>query len=96
MENIAFDIWRSGRMEFSAEDKRACIDTARTIVNFAKKVRLKGMLSLDGDIPSIKDLMLQKALREAVDSIDPETTQKMLREYIVASNYKGRRLLEAL
>lgn len=94
MENIAFDIWLSNRMEFSAEDKWECLETVKTIVTVAFQVRMNGLLSIDDKIPKMEDMFLRKALQLAVDSTAPETLQKILQTHIIANQYKGKELLK--
>ena len=96
MDNTAFDIWVSNRMDFSAEDKRECFETAKIIVDLANAVRQRGLLSLDDKIASMDGALLRKALGLAVDSFGAEEIQKLVQTHIVANNYKGKRLLESL
>ena len=96
MENIAFDIWLSGRLDFSAEDKRGSFETAREFVQVAAEVRRSGLLSIDDKISEYPDLLMRKALQLAVDSYEPEEIQKLLQTHIVANNYKGERLLQSI
>ena len=96
MENIAFDIWLSNRMEFSDEDKRECFEIARTIVQIATDVRKFGLLSLDDKISSMNDKLLQKAVQYAVDSTEAETLRKILQLHIMLNNYKGKDLLRSV
>ena len=96
MENIAFDIWLSGRLDFSDEDKRGAFETAREFVQVAIDVRKNGLLSIDDKISEYPDLLMRKALQLAVDSIEPEEIQKLLQTHIVANNYKGERLLQSI
>ena len=96
MENIAFDIWLSNRMQFSAEDKRECFEMANTIVQIATDVRKSGLLSLEDKIPEIKNILLQKAVQLAVDSTESDTLVRLLQTHIVANNYKGKDLLDSI
>ena len=96
MENTAFDIWLSNRMDFSDEDKRECLETAKTMVDIAQDVRKNGLLSIDEKIPKMDDAFLRKYIQMAVDSTDPETLQKFMQLHIVANNYKGKELLKNL
>lgn len=43
------------------------------IVEYAKRVRREGILALEKEIPNIKDAFFAKALRMAVDGLEPKT-----------------------
>lgn len=45
---------------------------AREIVNYASRARRKGLISLDSEIPHIKNNFFKKALRLAVDGLEPK------------------------
>ena len=94
MENIAFDIWLSNRMDFTKEERRECFETALTIVKIATEVRLSGLLSQADKITSMSDAFLQIAMQLAIDSILPDEIKKILQTQIVANNYKGKELLK--
>jgi chemotaxis protein MotA len=49
-----------------------------TLVGFAQRARKNGIVSLDAELPNIKDPFLKKALMLAVDGIEPEELRKML------------------
>jgi len=96
MENIAFDIWLSSRMDFSAEERRECFKTAKDIVEIAAEVRRNGLLSIDEKIPKMDDAFLRKYMQLAVDSIDPEIINRLAQTHIIANNYKGKKLLKSV
>ena len=96
MENIAFDIWLSGRLDFNEEEKCECFETAKELVRIAVDVRRNGLLSIDDKIADYPDALMRKALQLAVDSIQPEIIQKLLQTHIVANNYRGNRLLQSI
>jgi len=96
MENIAFDIWLSGRMDFSAEERRECFAAAKEMVQIAADVRRNGLLSIDEKIPKMDDAFLRKYMQLAVDSIDPETINRLAQTHIIANNYKGKKLLKSV
>ena len=96
MENLAFDIWLSNRMDFSDEDRRECFATAKELVRIAQDVRMNGLLSIDDKIPKMEDFFMRKYMQMAVDSIDPETIEKLSQTHIVANNYRGKKLLKSV
>jgi hypothetical protein len=96
MDNITFAAWVSVRLKFSDEDRRACFDTARTLVEIAREVRKNGLLSIDDKIPSMPDLFMRRALKLAVDSIAPEMIKEIMQNWTVFGNYRGAELLRRL
>ncbi len=48
------------------------------LVGFAQRARKNGIVSLDVELPNIKDPFLKKALMLAVDGIEPEELRKMM------------------
>jgi len=96
MENIIFAVWVSGRLEFCADDKRACFETAKSLIDFAQEVRKNGLLSLDAKIPAMPNIFMKKALQMAVDAAMPETIREIMQNWIVFGNYRGAELLKRL
>ena len=91
-----FDYWVSDRMDFTTEDKRECFETAKIIVDLAEKVRESGLLALEREIDKMPDILLKKAIKLVVDGIFEEETRKILHNWIIAGNYRGRRLFKRL
>jgi chemotaxis protein MotA len=58
-----------------AEDPKQLVDT---LVLFAQRARKNGIVSLDSELPGLKDPFLKKALMLAVDGIEPEELRKMM------------------
>lgn len=56
--------------------------TVETLVKMADKARREGLLSLDRDLASISDPFLRSALQMAVDGVEPETIQAILKSQI--------------
>ena len=96
MENIVFAVWVSGRLEFCADDKRACFETAKSLVEIAVKVRKQGLLSIDGEIPAMHNIFRKKALQMAVDSVEPAVIRDVMQNWIISGNYRGAELLKRL
>ena len=48
------------------------------LVAFANKARRNGMVSLDADLPAIRDPFLRKSLTLAVDGTEPQELRKMI------------------
>jgi len=93
-ENIAqMVIKQIGENVVSKEEKEECIPVIERIVELAQKVRREGLLSLEVEIPEEQNFFLQKGLQLAVDSIEPETIERLLQGMILADNRKGSELL---
>ncbi len=52
--------------------------TINVILNYAKKARKEGIMSLEDDLERVDDPFLQKGLRLAVDGTDPHAVREML------------------
>ena len=96
MDNIVFGVWVSGRLEFSDDDKRACFETAETIVEIAQDVRRHGLLSIDEKIPAMPDFFMARALQFAVDATEEEKLKEIMQNWIIFGNYRGAELLKRL
>jgi len=57
------------------EDPRRVV---QQLVEFTKRARKNGIVSLDAELPNIKDGFLRKSLMLAVDGIEPEQLRKMM------------------
>jgi len=91
-----FDYWVSERMDFTTEDKRECFETAKIIVELAEKVRGGGVLALESEIDKMPDILLKKAIELFVDGVREDDIRKTLQNWIIAGNYRGRRLFKRL
>jgi len=91
-----FDNWLSSRMDFTTEDKRECLATAKLIVDLTQKARGGGLLALEEDVDALNDTLLKKAINLIVDGINQEDVRKILQNYIIVGNYRNRRLLKRI
>lgn len=91
-----FDYWVSSRLEFTTEDKRACLETAKTIVDLSHKVRKGGILALEEEIGAMPDMLLKAATQLIVDGVREDQLVGALQNWIVSGNYRGRRLFKRL
>ena len=96
MDNTIFAAWVSGRLDFTDKDKRACFDTAKTIVEIVHDVRRNGILFLDEKIPAYEDSLLRLGLRLAVDSLHPDMIKEIMQTWVISGNYRGAELLRQL
>lgn len=91
-----FDNWLKDRMEFSDKDKLDCQTMAYVIVELSIMISKNGLLSIEKDIPKMKDFFLQKALTLALDSILPLKIIETLQNEIIEKDYKGADLLRRI
>lgn len=96
MDNIIFSVWVSSRLEFSADEKRACFDIAKRFPILAFKVRKQGLLSVEEEIAATHNAFLKIALQLAVDSTAPEHIKNIMQNWIIFGNYRGEKLLRRL
>jgi chemotaxis protein MotA len=52
--------------------------TIRQLVQYAKKARREGIVSLDAELPNIEDAFLKKSLMLAVDGTEPQELRTMM------------------
>jgi chemotaxis protein MotA len=53
-------------------------ETVQQLVAFADKARRNGMVSLDADLPGVRDPFLKKSLMLAVDGTEPQELRKVM------------------
>lgn len=53
-------------------------EVIRELVNFANKARKEGIVSLDSELPHLRDHFMKKSLMLAVDGTEPEELRKMM------------------
>ncbi|WP_420452476.1 motility protein A [Ilumatobacter sp.] len=57
----------------------AASESLATIVEFANRSRQEGLLSLEGDVATLEDPFMRKALQLAIDGNDPEAVADVMR-----------------
>jgi flagellar motor component MotA len=97
MENSnLFDFWVRDRLHFTDDNRRACFETAHTIVAITQDVRRNGLLSLDGKLSSMDSFFLRTALQLAVDNTSLELIRAIMQNWIISGDYRGKELLERI
>ena len=91
-----FDYWVSSRMEFTDEDRRACIDTVVELAVIADLARKESILSLEDKIEQFKDKFLRIGLQLAIDAVEPDVIRSTMQRYLIGGNYRGRDLLRCI
>lgn len=68
-------------------------------LDLAHKARKEGILSLDDELPNLKDEFLVKALQMAIDGIDPDSIKEILEreiDYLQERHHSGAEILETM
>jgi len=60
------------------------VDSIKTLVEFAKKARQEGLLSLESQINTLEDAFMRRGLQLAIDGSDPEAVAQVMRTDIKA------------
>ena len=80
----------------STEEKNRCINLVDQLYEFSVKARNEGILSLEEDIPYVKNDFLREALKLVIDGIDPEIAAGILYNLISGGDLEGSELLELM
>ncbi len=88
--------WLVLRAICSDSERKVCLPMIQTLVSFAFKSRREGLLSLEGDIPSIEFPLLRQGLQLIVDGTDPLFVRSIMEQTMMTSETKGKDLLELL
>lgn len=60
------------------------VGAIKRIVDFATKARRDGILALEAEMPKVEDPFLKKGLQMAIDGVDPDAVEEVLRTDIKA------------
>jgi chemotaxis protein MotA len=60
------------------------VDSIKTLVEFAKKARQEGLLSLESQINTLEDAFMRRGLQLAIDGSDPDAVAQVMRTDIKA------------
>ena len=82
--------------EMNEENKSDIIKLINRMVTFCKDARKEGILSLEKDLPDIKDFFLSLGLKMLLSGYDAVIIKKTLNNLIIAENYQGIELLKKL
>jgi L-alanine-DL-glutamate epimerase-like enolase superfamily enzyme len=64
------------------------------LVDFAKKARHEGLLSLESEMSQVEDVFMRKGLQLAIDGSDPEAVAQVLRTDIKAMQDEAQKYLD--
>lgn len=81
------------RLQCSQYDRRQCLELVTELVNLAAKARRLGLLSLVETIDGEMHFLLDKGLQLVVDGVKPEVVRRILENYILSDNCRGKELL---
>lgn len=87
------------RIQCTDAEREECVPLMKTLVSFAQKSRVGGLLALEDDLDKVR-LSVEGSLSFfktgmllVIDGTDPETVVEILTFKIMAGNYKGLPLL---
>jgi hypothetical protein len=76
------------------EEKKECMKLISDLIRLSIMARRNGLLSLIQVAEQSPFFLLNKGLQLVVDGVAPQVVRKVLENYILAGDYKGRELLE--
>lgn len=93
---MLFDFWVSSRMELSFEGRRVCLETVRTIAELAEKAGKNGISALEDEMEALDNIFFKTAVRLLVDGMREDEIRKILQNYIITGNFRGRELFRRI
>jgi len=81
------------RLKCSEDDRRQCLALVGDLMDLAARARRYGLLSLVDTIEGDKHFLLIKGLHLIVDGVKPEAVRRILENYILSDNCRGKELL---
>ena len=90
---ILYDWSFAERLQCTQADRSQCLGLVSDLVDLAAKARRLGLLSLVDTIEGEQHFLLQKGLQLIVDGVKPEVVRRILENYILSDNCRGRELL---
>jgi flagellar motor component MotA len=84
---------KAERLQCPQADRIQCLDLVSDLVDLAAKARRLGLLSLVDTIEEEQHFLLQKGLQLIVDGVKPDAVRRILENYILSDNCRGKELL---
>ena len=78
----------------SDREKKECMKLISDLIRLSIMARRNGLLSLIQVAEQSSSFLLNKGLQLVVDGVAPQVVRKVLENYILAGDYKGKKLLE--
>ena len=92
--NMNFDDLIFSKFDFSGVHKKELIPLIEELILYSEKARKEGLLSLEDDLPLLKDPFLKMGLQLVIDGTDPELVEEILERVIFFSKPSVKRVLE--
>ena len=83
-------------VQFTDEEKQACIKTVHKIIRIAKAVRIKGILGLEDEIVEEDNTFLKVGIELIACGRTPDFMERIFRNLLIADRKNGAELLERL
>lgn len=83
-------------IDCSKEEKKECLDTVDKILTVSRKAHKKGLLALEEDTCISGSKFFKKGIELLLYGIEPLVLRKILENYILVGNYKGKELLKRI
>ncbi len=89
-----FDDLIFSKYDFSKIKKDTFIPLIEELIRFSDKARKEGLLSLEEELPKLKDPFLKMGIQLIIDGTDPDLVEEILERVILFSNPSPNRALE--
>lgn len=90
---VIYDWSFAERLQCPRAEREACLGLVSDLVDLAAKARRLGLLSLVDTIEGDQHFLLRKGLQLIVDGVKPDAVRRILENYILSDNCRGRELL---
>ena len=84
------------RAKCGVKDKERCVKLIELIVQLSRKARVEGILSLEDELPSIKNPLLAKGIALAVDGVDPSIVKSIIESPLLLTDKTGVEVLSMM
>lgn len=94
-EKVNMIDWHLGeRLSCSFEEKKEAIELLGQVLELSKSAHSKGLLELENYLDLSYSKYLRQGLKLLLFGIEPPMLRKILEDYILVGDYKGKKLLE--
>jgi flagellar motor component MotA len=90
---VIYDWSFAERLQCPQAERNQCLELVSDLVDLAAKARRLGLLSLVDTIEEEQHFLLQKGLQLIVDGVKPDAVRRILENYILSDNCRGKELL---
>jgi len=93
-DGMEYDWQFSQNIKCGDKEKKECMKLISDLIRLSIMARRNGLLSLIQVAEQSSSFLLNKGLQLVVDGVAPPVVRRVLENYILAGDYKGRELLE--